>query len=298
MSSLHWLVYGGNGWIGSLAIGYIKELYPTHHITIAKSRADDKNSVLQELKEVVPDRVLSFIGRTYGPSHNTIDYLEQKGTLPINLRDNLIGPLNLLLCCKELNIHLTYLGTGCIFEYDKYHCNPSEQKDTVLGFTEQDKPNFFGSNYSIIKGVTDTLFKDYGTTALNVRIRMPITADLKNKRNFITKILNYEKICSVENSMTVLPDLLPILLRMAISGKTGTVNLTNPGTISHNRILELYQEILNPDFSWKNFSIEEQNQVLSASRSNNFLDTKVLEQFCNVPHIEESIKNLFYSLKE
>ena len=37
-----------------------------------------------------------------------------------------------------MNIHLTYLGTGCIFKYDKNH--PFGQE--INGFTEESDPNF------------------------------------------------------------------------------------------------------------------------------------------------------------
>ena len=62
---------------------------------------------------------------------------------------------------------------------------------------------------SIVKGFTDRLMKLNNTNVLNLRIRMPIN-DTYNPRNFITKITNYEKVCSISNSMTVLPDLLTI----------------------------------------------------------------------------------------
>ena len=56
-------------------------------------------------------------------------------------------------------------------------------------------------------------------------------------------------------------------------GLTGIMNYTNPGAISHNEILELYKSYIDPDFSWKNFSLEEQAKVIIAPRSNNLLDT-------------------------
>jgi 3,5-epimerase/4-reductase len=71
---------------------------------------------------------------------------------------------------------------------------------------------------------------------LNIRIRMPVTDEL-NDRNFITKFTKYEKICSNPNSITVLNELLPILVDLAFKNHTGTINLTNPGLISHNEIL-------------------------------------------------------------
>ena len=34
---------------------------------------------------------------------------------------------------------------------------------------------------------------------------------------------------------------------------TGTLNFTNPNVISHDEILEMYKEIVDPNFTWKNF---------------------------------------------
>jgi hypothetical protein len=93
-------------------------------------------------------------------------------------------------------------------------------------------------------------------TALNWRIRMPITSR-DNPRNFISKIIRYEKICSVPNSMTVLDEMVPVMVDMMRNGEVGTWNMTNPGKISHNEILEMYQKHVNPDFTWKNFTEEE-----------------------------------------
>ena len=57
-------------------------------------------------------------------------------------------------CAKRLRyIHLTYLGTGCIFDYDETH--PFGQE--VNGFKESDVPNYFDSSYSVVKGFTDRI---------------------------------------------------------------------------------------------------------------------------------------------
>ena len=146
---------------------------------------------------------------------------------------------------------------------------PSDEEN---GFNEDSLPNFFGSSYSVVKGFTDKFMHLYGDSVLNLRIRMPITGE-KNGRNFITKIVTYEKVCSVPNSMTVLPELLPMVLELMKNKTTGTLNLTNPGLISHNEILEMYREIVDHNFTWKNFSQQEQRSILAADRSNNFLDT-------------------------
>lgn len=51
------------------------------------------------------------------------------------------------------------------------------------------------------------------------------------------------------------------------------MNYTNPGAISHNEIMELYKQYIDPEFTWANFNIEEQAKVIKAPRSNNLLDT-------------------------
>ena len=161
-------------------------------------------------------------------------------------------------------IDFTYLGTGCIYSYE----------DEKKIFHENDSPNFFGSNYSIVKGFTNLLMND--TNALHLRIRMPITSE-KNPRKFITKITSYEKICSIPSSMSVLDELIPLAIHMMKEKIVGTINFTNPGVISHNQILQMYREIIDPSFVWKNFTIEEQDKILLSKRSNNHLDTLLVE---------------------
>jgi len=291
------LLFGANGWIGSKVYDLLVSM--NYKVTKATSRANNHLAVEHEISTVNPTHVMSFIGRTHGnydgQDISTIDYLEKPGKLVENIQDNLYAPITLASICKKLGCHFTYLGTGCIFNYDDLHPFYNEAK----GFKESEEPNFFGSSYSIVKGYTDRLMHEhYNDTTLNIRIRMPITSEV-SPRNFITKITNYDKICSVPNSMTVLDDLLPILIRYAIEGRTGTINLTNPGAITHNEILFMYKEIVDPTFGWTNFSIEEQDQILASKRSNNCLDTSTLENEINdIKPIKQAIKDVLYKMKK
>jgi dTDP-4-dehydrorhamnose reductase len=283
------LLFGANGWIGNQMIKLLE--LRNIHVIKATSRADNIEDVRKEFLNNPITHVMSFIGRTHGVYNNeiisTIDYLEKPGKLKDNLNDNLYSPIILAEICKQYSIHYTYLGTGCIFEYGTNN----------KGFTESDVPNFFGSSYSIVKGYTDRLMHElYNDHVFNVRIRMPIT-DTTNNRNFITKITNYKKVCSVPNSMTVLDDILPIILDCALERKVGTYNCTNPGVITHNEILEMYKEIIDPSFTWENFTIDEQNSILASKRSNNYLDTTKLESIATIPDIKTSIRNVLLRMK-
>ena len=290
------LVYGSKGWIGQQFIDIL--ITKNVHFSCGKCRIDDEAELRKEIQEIEPTHIVSFIGRTHGrigdKIYTTIDYLEEEGKLVENMRDNLYSPLLLADICKKNKIHYTYLGTGCIFKFDEDHPFGKEES----GFDEKSLPNFFGSSYSIVKGYTDRLMHLYNDSVLNLRIRMPITGE-KNGRNFITKITTYQKVCSVPNSMTVLPELLPIVIDMMRNKTTGTMNLTNPGLISHNEILEMYKEIVDPDFTWNNFSQEEQRKILAADRSNNFLDTTRLQtMYPFILNIKESVRNCLIRYKE
>jgi nucleoside-diphosphate-sugar epimerase len=301
MTSPKILIFGANGWIGSKVVKLLQNM--SLDVYFSNSRADDIESIKAELNSlswsyINITHIMSFIGRTHGVYENqkisTIDYLEKPGKLVENVRDNLFAPISLAMLCKERNIHFTYLGTGCVFDFDDQHPFGEETN----GFTEDSKPNFFGSSYSIVKGFTDQLMHNFEDSALNVRIRMPITDEV-NERNFITKITNYQKICSIPNSMSVLNELLPVMIDLALKNETGTINLTNPGLVSHNEILEMYRDIVVPNFQWENFDIQEQNQILLSKRSNNYLDTnKLQEKYPNVKNIKDSVREILIKMRE
>ena len=279
------LIFGGKGWIGQQ---FCKIVANDNRFEIfhAESRADNEKQVEEEIKKVNPDRLISFIGRTSGPGFTTIDYLEQKGKLVDNVRDNLYGPMVLALMAVKYNIHFTYMGTGCIF-----YGYPEN------GYTEEDSPDFFGSSYSTVKGFTDRLMHFMNNNVLNLRIRMPISSD-NSPKNFITKMMTYKKICSIPNSMTVLPELLPIMADLIANRTTGTINFTNPGLITHNEILEMVKEILDPSITWENFSEEEQSKILAAGRSNNLLNTDKLQNlYPSITPIKEAVRRTIMEMK-
>jgi nucleoside-diphosphate-sugar epimerase len=290
------LLYGSNGWIGKKMLNELNK--QNIKVIIGNSRVDNILKLEEEIKNISPTHIISTIGRTHGKYNNkvysTIDYLEQPGMLVENIRDNLFSPTVLSILSQKYNYHFTYLGTGCIFQFDDDHPFATE----VNGFNEDSLPNFFGSSYSIVKGFTDQLMHLFNNNVLNIRIRMPITDEF-NPRNFITKITTYSKICSIPNSMTVLDELIPIMVDMMTKNISGTYNFTNPGLISHNKILEMYRDIVDPNFKWENFSVEEQNKILDSGRSNNFLNTdKLITLYPNIKNINDSVKDVLIRMVE
>jgi len=203
-----------------------------------------------------------------------------------------VGTLNVADLCAQRGIHHLLFATGCIFEYDDAHPIGGP------GFLETDTPNFHGSFYSHTKAYVEDLLKTYPTTCV-LRVRMPISDDL-SPRNFIAKIVKYDKVVNVPNSMTVLTDLLPISVVMADKKLTGVYNFCNPGAISHNEILDLYKKYIDPSYTYTNFSLEEQDKILKAKRSNNTLDhVKLVSALpeCEILEIHASMEKVMQRMK-
>src|SRR5262249_2616791 len=71
----------------------------------------------------------------------------------------------------------------------------------------------------------------------------------------------------------------------------------NPGTISHNELLDLYKLYVDSQFTYTNFTVEEQDRILKARRSNNELDTtKLKKEFPELLPIQQSIHSVFQKM--
>lgn len=272
------LVFGGEtGWIGQKIVDLVRkdvsQRYSSVHAT--NVRMEERELVRTLLDELKPNRVFIAAGVTGRPN---VDWCESNR--PATVRANVIGTLNVIDLCNERGIHVTYYATGCIYEggYEGH------------GFDEESVPNFEKSFYSLSKSLCERVICETYTNVLTLRLRMPISDDL-HPRSFVTKITNYAKVVDVPNSMSVLHDLLPISVDMSARALTGVYNFCNPGVISHNEILQMYKEEVDPSFVWQNFTVEEQSLILKAGRSNNQLDvSKLLREYPNTPEIHEAVR--------
>ena len=269
------LLFGGSGWIGS-QLAYL--FGDTCTVTNTRMESPTAEEVV---KEVNPTHVVCCAGLTGRPN---VDWCEDHKREVI--KTNVVGVLNLADICHRRDIHLTYFGTGCI--YDGY----------VKEYSEEDPPNFTGSYYSKTKVMVQELLKDY-EKCLVLRLRMPITGDLKHPRNFITKIMGYERIVSTQNSMTVLPTLLPYAMDMVKRSLTGTYNFTNPGSMCHEEIMEMVKRHRIPELTWKVMTLEEQSKLLKAGRSNCILNADKLKSlYPSIPDLSSAIEEVFLNLGE
>jgi 3,5-epimerase/4-reductase len=61
----------------------------------------------------------------------------------------------------------------------------------------------------------------------------------------------------------------------------------------------MYREYIDPEFTWENFTKEEQATILKSDRSNNALDTlKIEKEYPKLENIEQSVLKIIKSIKK
>lgn len=259
----------GNGYLGNRISQELN--YPLFPLKIGENTKELKNLLDSEQ----PTHIISAIGKTGKPN---IDWCETHKLE--TMTGNVLAPYLLLKECLDRNIHLTHIGSGCIYEggFDGE------------GFTESDEPNFFGPQfYAKTKIIAEKILGQF--PCLQLRIRMPLD-DRVTERNLIDKLKKYTKIINVQNSMTTVPDLIPVINHLVEKNKTGIYNVVNPGTISASEIMKLYQTIVDPAHSFEIFSVEELNKITIGKRSNCKLSSEKLKlEGIVLPEIHEAVEN-------
>ena len=248
----------GNGFLGRRCA----ELWPDAILSgkIINSTAD----ALALLDEHQPEAVLNAAGIVGKPN---VDWCEDHQLETV--LGNTLLPIQIAEACAKRGVYLLHMGTGCIF----YGDSPDPK-----GWREDDYANPVAV-YTRSKYAADLALATMPNIGI-ARIRMPID-EIPSPGNLIDKLASYRRIVDVENSVTVVPDMIEVFRQLLEKKAAGIFHATNPGSIKHQEILALYKELVDPNHQceW----ISEQELVTSGlakkKRSNNIMQSANLEKF-------------------
>ena len=84
----------------------------------------------------------------------------------------------------------------------------------------------------------------------------------------------------VENSVTVVPEMIKVFRQLLEKKATGIFHVTNPGSIKHREILEMYEEIVDPKHTndWISEADLVKDGLAKKKRSNNVMQSENLEK--------------------
>lgn len=249
----------GNGYLGNRA----KEMWAEEAV-LETSRINSVEDVRALILKHQPDAICNAAGITGKPNVDWCETHQMETVL-----GNTVLPIMIAQAAQEAGVYLLHLATGCIFY------GPSSHEDGVWNEDDYGNPV---AVYSKSKYAADLALSTLPSVGI-VRLRMPID-DHPCPPNLIDKITTYPKVVDVENSVTVVPDLLDVCYQLIQKKGEGIFHCTNPGTIRHKEIISLYEELVDP--SHKNEWITEEDLVRQGlavkKRSNNFMSSSRLAE--------------------
>ena len=192
---------------------------------------------------------------------------------------NVLYPMQVVKLCNQYKIPVIHIGSGCIYSgYEKE-------------FTEEDIPNFGiysnqSSYYSKCKHVFETFAKEFNCYVL--RIRIPFT-DILTRKNYFSKLLNYDTLINELNSVTSLNDFDEFVVRF-ISAKPeyGIYNVVNPEPVKAEEVVEILKDNKIVNSKWRFIELKDLNT--KANRSNCVLTTdKIKDLGLQLPNTRTSL---------
>ena len=247
----------GNGYLGNRC------LENWDNAIMANEKIGSIEDALGLLEKHQPDVVLNAAGVVGKPN---VDWCETHQLE--TAQGNTILPILIAQACQQKGIYLLHMGTGCIF----YGDSPSPG-----GWKEDDHANP-SAVYTRYKYAADLVLSRLSNVGI-ARIRMPLDCQ-PQPANLINKLVSFKKVIDVENSLTVVEDMIKVFYQLLEKKAVGIFHVTNPGSIRHKEIIELYEEVVDPKHScqW----ITEQDLVemglADKKRSNNIMQSINLEK--------------------
>ena len=240
----------GKGYLGTRCAQSWSDAVMTDKIVETVS---DVEKLIDEHK---PDAILNAAGIVGKPN---VDWCETHQVE--TYKGNTILPLIIAEACQKKGVYLLHMGTGCIF----YGTAPDGQ-----AWNEDDYANPVAV-YTRCKYAADIVLAKMPNVGV-ARIRIPID-NFSHPANLIDKLASFEKIVDVENSLTVVDDMIEVFHQLLEKKAQGLYHVTNPGSIKWREIMEMYKKYVDP--SHNNQWISEEELVTlglaNKKRSNNIM---------------------------
>jgi dTDP-4-dehydrorhamnose reductase len=247
--------------IMTLGNGFVSRHLPYDKIT--NRIYPDPQDIDWVLSKHKPDVLVNCIGRVGFPN---VDWCDRNRTETYMV--NVILPGLISSWCQKHDVHLIHLSSGCIF-YDR---SPNYIGNVEYGWKESDHANP-QSYYSKSKYACDLMLGDLPSTTL-LRLRMPISYH-NDSRNLINKLIGYQQVIDIPNSMTFMSDLVRGIDWAAKQSRFGIYHMTNPDPLTAADIMREYQKYV-PSHIFQIIDQVKLNRLTIAKRSNCLLNTDKL----------------------
>lgn len=266
----------GKGYISSKIEKYWSLRY-YNLVRVARSEVDYLVKLDELIEKYKPVFVVNCYGFTGKPNVDSCENHEDECK-----QRNVIDTAKIMSECEKYNTPVITVSTGCVY---------NDEGGRV--FTEEDQHNFgmynqTASVYSKSKSAFEETFKrflkqpyDHGKMYL-LRIRMPFD-DKMDDKNYINKIIKYDKLVNYQNSVTHVRDLVKFI-EIIITGdvESGIYNVVNKDPIKAEDVLEIYNQVTGIEKKvdrWYSTDDLLSIGLMKCRRSNCVLSTEKFEKY-------------------
>lgn len=260
------MLIGASGYVGQ---EFFRQMRFRNFFVATLGRKDcdlyDIDSLSRVLEDYAPDFVINCAGYTGKPN---VDACELDKTNC--LAGNAVLPGMISQACKRNGIAWGHVSSGCIF---------TGNRADGSGFTESDPPNFsFRQNYCSFYSGTKALGEEILADDANCyiwRLRIPFS-HIDSPRNYLTKVMRYDRLLEAENSLSHLPQFVAAALDCCTKRLPyGLYNLTNPGSVTTSHVVHMIQQAELSDKKFEFFASEADfmSKAAKTPRSNCVLDS-------------------------
>lgn len=228
---IDYVLMGSKGFLGSEIKKYLEN--QNINFICLDVRLDKYDEIKYKLKLYNPTYVICAAGISGKP---TIAWCEDNKEETFKV--NVIDTLKLCEITKMLNIHLTLLGSGSIYNglYDN-------NQATLTEYSEESSIEKNNSRYYLkCRNMLEDNLELYDNV-LYLRIQYPISLT-DNPKCFMNKMLNrLESVHEQYVNITYLPNLFPLLISTILDKNIkGKLNFVNPEPIKLSSLLEWYKK--------------------------------------------------------
>ena len=211
------------------------------------------------IKKYHPEIIINCIGIT---GKRNVDDCEL--AKDATLQANSFIPVILSEIALRNNIKLIHISSGCIFNYDYKVNRPIKEEGQDYSFKL-----FYSRSKIYAERAIEALTRDYNI--LIVRIRIPLL-NARHPKNLLDKLLKYNKVIDVPNSVTYIPDFVKAIRHLIKIDARGVFNIVNKGGLRYPDLMKVYKKYV-PSYRLKVININK----LGLVRTNLLLSTKKLE---------------------
>lgn len=241
------LLLGASGYVGNTFQNYmISRGIDFKTLSLSITKGSKRDELEEAIKSIKPEFLINCAGYTGRPN---VDASEKNKHRCLEANTWLVGIVAEL--CQKYELPWGHISSGCIY---------TGRRPDGSGFTEEDPPNFdFRHNncsfYSGTKALSEEILADYNNHYI-WRLRIPYN-EVTSPRNYITKVMEYDRLIDVENSISQLDEFVrACCLCWEKRIPFGTYNVVNPGSVTTREVAEMIEKSGLLKKEWKFFKDE------------------------------------------